>query len=295
MTSSTTQHIFTPEQSADIKALLTLQRGKLNHAQVEHLCTRHSCDIDALMLALLPLAAQFAGPSISHFYVGAVVLDTSNAPYGELYVGANLEFKHQALSLVVHAEQAAINNAWLQGAKSIDKIAITDAPCGYCRQFMNELASADELKIALPHHSATLRELLPQPFGPSDLANPHSLFASPKVNLSASGDVSTDLLAAAEHSYAPYSGNYSAVEIVTNKGNFIGRYAENAAYSPSLSPLQSALSQMVLAGNTLEQVAILRVTLLECQGHENQADVAKAVINSFDYPITFEQISAVKC
>ena len=73
--------------------------------------------------------------------------------------------------MVVHAEQSAINNAWLNGAQAVLKIAISDAPCGYCRQFMNELSTADSLEILLPERDFNLHELLPYSFGPKDLGN----------------------------------------------------------------------------------------------------------------------------
>lgn len=39
----------------------------------------------------------------------------------------------------VHAEQSSIADAWMNGEEGIDLIAVTAAPCGYCRQFLNEL------------------------------------------------------------------------------------------------------------------------------------------------------------
>ena len=47
--------------------------------------------------------------------VGAVALGLS----GALYAGANLEFLGQSLSLSVHAEQAAVYNAWVHGEAGV--------------------------------------------------------------------------------------------------------------------------------------------------------------------------------
>jgi cytidine deaminase len=56
-------------------------------------------------------------------------------------------------------------------------------------------------------------------------------------------------LAAASRSYAPYSGGFAGVALETANGDvFAGRYAENAAYNPSMSPLASALTMWRLAG-----------------------------------------------
>ena len=56
-------------------------------------------------------------------------------------------------------------------------------------------------------------------------------------------------LNAANRSYAPYSGGFAGVALeTTNRDVFAGRYAENAAYNPSMSPLASALTSWRLHG-----------------------------------------------
>lgn len=50
-------------------------------------------------------------------------------------------------------------------------------------------------------------------------------------------------------SYAPYSKSYAGVALRVRNGAIVtGAYAENAAFNPSLSPLQAALSQLNLQG-----------------------------------------------
>lgn len=277
--------MLSPEMIDVLFCRIKASRGVLDSEQVRILCAELNVDFNTLTLALLPVAAKFARPPISQFYVGAIAVEKDAAGFGTLYFGANLEFSYQALSLVVHAEQAAINNAWLNGAKQIDTIVITDAPCGYCRQFMNELHGAEALKVVLPHINTSLSALLPNAFGPLDLDNSESLFNSKPVALTQSDTVSKKLFEVARRSYAPYSNNYSAVEITTDAGCFYGAYIENAAYSPSLSPLQGALSQLALAGFCLDQVNVQKITLLETQGKANQLGVVNAVLASFDKPI----------
>ena len=63
------------------------------------------------MRELLPWASSFAVVPVSGFAVGAVAFGAS----GALYAGANLEFAGSPLGASVHAEQAAIANAWLRG------------------------------------------------------------------------------------------------------------------------------------------------------------------------------------
>lgn len=269
-------------------------RGVITSEQTRLLCSELNVEFSALALALLPVAAKFACPPISQFYVGAIAVEKDSDGFGTLYFGANLEFSHQALSLVVHAEQAAINNAWLNGAKQLDTIVITDAPCGYCRQFMNELHGAHALEVVLPQCNTSLSALLPNAFGPLDLDNAQSLFNSIPVELTTTEKVSKRLIDVACCSYAPYTNNYSAVEIQTDVGCFYGAYIENAAYSPSLSPLQGALSQLALAGFTLHQVNVEKITLLETQGKANQLGVVNAVLESFDKPIDLVHLQVIK-
>jgi len=130
---------------------------------------------------------EYARPPTSNFHVGAACLTTR----GNIFFGVNVEVEKCALNRSVHAEQCMIMNAkfHLDGAswtknngrvgtendekEKITKIAITHAPCGHCRQFMNELRDAKDIQILLPGMEATrLEELLPQAFGPLDLEVP---------------------------------------------------------------------------------------------------------------------------
>ena len=206
------------------------------------------------LLALLPDAAAHAKPPVSNFRVGAVARGTS----GKLYLGTNLEFAGEALSFTVHAEQSAVVSAWMGGERGIDVIATSAAPCGYCRQFLNELVTARELLVVMPKESRPLSELLPSSFGPRDLGIEGGLLQPEDHGL---GVDDADALAqaalrAANMSYAPYSKSYAGVALRTHDGRvFSGAYAENAAFNPSLSPLQAALSQLNLAGGQWNDIA----------------------------------------
>ncbi len=283
-TALTNSHItLNVAQTASLRSQLKSQRGILNTNNIEQLCKEFNVSVDSLLQGLVPLASEFSVAPVSHFHVGAIVKAIDEQQQVNFYFGANVEFDHQALGLVVHAEQSAINNAWLNGAKKILKIAISDAPCGYCRQFMNELADAKEFDILLPSQHFKLAELLPHSFGPTDLGNEFSLF-NPKPQLAVFDDEQIEEAFAgfALNSYVPYSQNFSAVKVSTfNNGDFYGSYAENAAYSPSLSPLQSALSQFFLAGLSFDKETVKGITLLATKGHENQAGVSKAVLSGF--------------
>lgn len=210
------------------------------------------------LLTLLPQAAAFARPPISNFRVGAIARGTS----GKLYFGTNLEFAGEALSFTVHAEQSAVVNAWMSGETGIDVVATSAAPCGYCRQFLNELVTARELLVVMPAESRSLSELLPSSFGPRDLGIDGGLLQPENHGLGlAEADDDTDDLAqaalqAANRSYAPYSKSFAGVAVRTKDGRlFSGAYAENAAFNPSLSPLQAALSQLNLGGAAWDDIA----------------------------------------
>src|SRR5436305_3485667 len=112
-----------------------------------------------------PRGKKLAVPPISNFYVGVVALGTS----GNIYYGANYEFPGEALSFTVHAEQAAVVNAMAHGETGLQTIAVSAAPCGYCRQFLNELTTASTLQILMPDREPMLlSSLLPAAFGPTD-------------------------------------------------------------------------------------------------------------------------------
>ncbi|MCV5232898.1 cytidine deaminase, partial [Escherichia coli] len=81
-----------------------------------------------------------------------------------------MEFFGVQLGQTVHAEQSAISHAWMKGERGVKDITINFSPCGHCRQFMNELSTANELKIQLPEREEkSLHEYLPEAFGPNDL------------------------------------------------------------------------------------------------------------------------------
>lgn len=219
----------------------------LSRETVAGLCAAGNMDERALALTLLPLAAACAATPLSHFNVGAIAHGIS----GTLYFGANLEFPGATLQQTVHAEQSAITHAWMRGERALRAITVNYTPCGHCRQFMNELNSGTALIIQLPQRPATtLAHYLPDAFGPRDLAIKTLLMDTCDHGLlSAGNELEQAAIAAANHSHAPYSQAYSGIALAMRDGTvFTGSYAENAAYNPSLPPLQAALNLMYLNG-----------------------------------------------
>ena len=232
----------------------------------------------------LQAAAQCSSAPISGFAVGAVAVGAS----GAVYPGANLEFAGLALSASVHAEQSAVMNAWLHGEEGLVSLTVTAAPCGYCRQFLWELAGAGLLRVHVgADPPVTLDTLLPRAFGPAELGVAGRLMAPGRQALVLDGPA--DPLAEtacreAEQSYAPYSGALAGVALLGGGAVVAGRCAENAAFNPSLSPLQVAAALWRLAGS----LPIERAVLVAVPGPVDHAGVGQAILASIAPGIPLE-------
>lgn len=237
--------------------------GWLHAKDVSAICSVTELDVQALSLALLPIAAAYSVAPISKFYVGAVTRGES----GNLYFGANMEFAGVALQQTVHAEQSAITHAWIRGEKALTDITINYSPCGHCRQFMNELNAAPALKIHLPERAPSkLYDYLPDAFGPRDLNITTLLMDTQDHGLQThtTDPLICAALDAANHSHAPYSQSYAGVALQMQSGAiYQGMYAENAAFNPSLPPLQAALINLNMSGESAD--TICRAVLVESQ------------------------------
>ncbi len=253
--------------------------GVISAEDAAYLCAQSGLSLDQLALGLVPFAQLYAVVPISNYQVGAVGVGLS----GALYYGANLEVAGQALSFTVHAEQACTANAWVNGEQGLANLAISAAPCGYCRQFLYELIDAATLTVALPDQAPQLLTyFLPDPFGPHDLGVDGGLM-QPQYNqltvnepLDFTGQAA---LAAANASYSPYTGTFAGVALTTSAGvTCFGRYAENAAYNPSMSPLEGALSQLVFYNQSFE--SIVEAVLVEAPGLASQVGATQTVLGA---------------
>lgn len=109
----------------------------------------------------------------SKFKVGAALLAQS----GKIYTGCNVE--NASYGLACCAERNAVFKAVSEGEKDFRAIAIASdsaeptAPCGACRQVLNEFAP--NIKIIMAGLNGTkissLKKLLPFAFGPKSLKN----------------------------------------------------------------------------------------------------------------------------
>jgi len=262
----------------------TISGGYIPASAVEAILLETGLTIEQLLLGLVPRAQTYAIPSISNFFVGAVALGAS----GSIYFGANYEFAGQALSFTVHGEQAATAQAIRYGENGMQMLAVSAAPCGYCRQFLYELTTASSLVILVPKTpAALLTTLLPAAFGPSDLGVTTALMSPQAHGLTlATPDPHADpvvqaALAAANASYAPYTESYAGVALQTKDGSiYTGQVAENAAYNPSMSPLEQAVVNLVITGGKT-YAGITDAVLVEVKNAKaSQIAATRAVLSS---------------
>lgn len=115
----------------------------------------------------------------SHYMVGAALLTGD----GRIYTGCNIE--NAAYGPSNCAERTAFFKAVSEGERSFAAVAIVGAgesdeggayaaPCGVCRQVMAEFCDSDDFDIIVAkttgeYYIKTLKELLPESFGPDNL------------------------------------------------------------------------------------------------------------------------------
>lgn len=281
-----------PQQIQDELKQTLATGGVIPSAQAASWMDVMDIEIGTLMIQLLPVAAFYARVPISGFHVGAVALGMPPAQSvigpGSLYLGSNMEFPGEALSFCVHGEQAATNNAWLHGEQGLQALAINAAPCGYCRQFLYEISTATEsFSIILKantdpnDYAYTMNPLtyyLPDAFGPSDLNITDRLMnpENHKLTISGGNTLAQAALVAANGSYSPYTQDFSGVSLLDDSGKvYAGRYAENAAYNPSMSPLESALAFMNMNMAAQAPMNIVQAVLVEHQSQPPETHISQ--------------------
>jgi cytidine deaminase len=289
MASSTPEPVQTeapskpPDITAQLGALLPDKPMVISASRAADLKKALKLDDDQLLMALVPVAKAQARPPISNFLVGAA----GRAASGNIYLGVNLEFPGNNLGQTVHGEQFVVTNAINHGETKLDALAVSAAPCGHCRQWLNELNDGGNLRVLTPNEPpALLSELLPKSFGPRDLGITGALMTAQDQKMKlldaklAKQPVVAAALNAANTSYAPYSGEGSGVAVETTDGKiYTGKYAENAAFNPSLSPLQGALIGMVTDHQPWN--AIKSVVLVERdQAQVSQGPMTKSLLAS---------------
>lgn len=147
--------------------------------------SRQRSELDEATRRLIDQAAEArtnAHAPYSGFAVGAAV----RAVDGQVYCGCNVEIS--SYSLTMCAERVALFAARAAGAQELEAIAIIGpgadgtptTPCGACRQVIWDLAPGAEIYLATPAGRVEVRaaaDLLPDPFGPAQLAAHHDELA----------------------------------------------------------------------------------------------------------------------
>ena len=121
------------------------------------------------LIAAATAAHGHAYAPYSHFQVGAAVLDGD----GRIFAGCNVE--NVSYGLTSCAERNAIFRAVVEGARSIRAAAVVTAadtptaPCGACRQVLNEFVVDGDMEVILAGINGQLRctrlsALLPESF-----------------------------------------------------------------------------------------------------------------------------------
>jgi cytidine deaminase len=255
--------------------------GRIPASDAAALARQENVSVDKLMLDLIPLAQSYSRAPISNFHVGVVVRGAG----GDLYTGANIEIPGQCLGFAVHAEQSALSNAYMHSERGVIALAVSAAPCGHCRQFIEEMSPQGEMLIlTLDQPPRKLSAILPEAFSPAALGMKEGAFPVRETKLSlrnpSSDALSAAALEAARKAYAPYSKSPAGVAIRGAHGRiYHGSYIENVAFNPSLSPLQTALAALIAGGE--EYSAISACTLVELEnGTISQAPVTETVLKA---------------
>ncbi|KAA8523237.1 hypothetical protein F0562_009660 [Nyssa sinensis] len=293
-------------------------RFVIEASEAESMAKESGLSVLQLLPSLVKPAQKLARPPISKFHVGAVGLGSD----GRIFFGVNLEFPGLPLHQSVHAEQFLVTNLAVHGEPILRYIAVSAAPCGHCRQFLQELRNASDIQILITssenesEESAIFKPLssiLPNPFGPNDLLDketplllePHHKglsLLSKTIDLNCSNlcngvcelytnneaKLKVAALEAANNSHAPYGGCPSGVALMDCQGKiYTGSYMESAAYNPSLGPVQAALVAYVASGGGGGYDRIVAAVLMEKEGAVvRQEDTARLLLKMVSPKLT---------
>ncbi|KAL5728375.1 cytidine deaminase [Ranunculus cassubicifolius] len=278
--------------------------------EVESMVKKTGLSVLQLLPYLVDSAKILARAPISKFHVGAVGLGSD----GRIFFGVNLEFPGLPLHQSVHAEQFLINNAFINGEPHIQYIAVSAAPCGHCRQFLQEIRGATDIKILITSFEngktkqldsayRPISDFLPHHFGPDDLLEKSVPFlldfrhnglvlndSNNVVNDTVKSDETVDsdqrkqkysAIEAANGSHAPYSKCPSGVALTDADGKvYKGSYMESAAYNPSLGPTQAALIAYIASGGGSFEKIVAGALVEKERAMVRQEAVAKLLLTT---------------
>lgn len=129
-----------------------------------------SDQINQLVKSALEVRARAYAP-YSHYQVGAALLTSA----GAIITGCNVE--NASYGATICAERSAVVKAVSEGFQRFEAVAVITqnggSPCGMCRQVLYEFNPGMQVILANAAgtviHTFTLRDLLPEGFGPAQL------------------------------------------------------------------------------------------------------------------------------
>jgi cytidine deaminase len=127
---------------------------------------------DDVLVERARAARERAYAPYSKFHVGAAL----RVKGGAIFEGVNVE--NASFGVGLCAERTAAVSAVAAGHREFEAIAVAGpadtatVPCGACRQFLNEFNPQLPITYTTPDgaHATTLDKLLPDAFGPNNLA-----------------------------------------------------------------------------------------------------------------------------
>lgn len=221
---------------------------------------------------------------------GSPVVAIGLASSGQTFFGVNVELPGLPPIYSIHAEQFLVANLALHSERQLKGLAITtngyyfQAPCGHCRQFLQQIKDMSDTKVVITNRTGQRGTHVPF----STFLNPQGSFSPENVprllerNDNSIGFIDQSLnmdicsnskhcshlncraLRAATKSYAPYSGCPSGVALIDRRGKvYSGGYMESVADNPSLGPVQAALVDFVVNGDGQGFKEIVEAVLVE--------------------------------
>ena len=289
-----------PSEAVAILEKIKQQYGRLDPRQIEHLCQILGLSPTELLKKLMPLAAAMSTCPLSGFSVGAIVEGYRENAQGPFYLGANLELIGQPLKVTTHAEQAAIANAWHQGETRLKRLFVNEAPCGHCRQFINELNQVEEMEFVVSRLGRDdgkiyrIADLLPDSFGPGDLEQGERLLLADPVSLNSPAPEDKLVNAAtraAGKSYAPYSKCRSGVALQLESGDIVtGQSAENAAYNPGMTAVEAALVNLRLHHLGKPESRIVDAVMVETASLSSNKDTTRSILGGYGAELRYYEV-----
>lgn len=230
-----------------------------------------------LMVVMASSMKEMAVTPISSYQVPIVGLEKES---GDLIIGWNVEFLAANLSVTIHAEQFLFSRSYQRGT-TISEFALAEPmPCGHCRQFIWEFAGADKITVTnMKGYSLKMKDILPLGFGPSELGRKGITRFRKNFDLEHETDeLATAALDAANRSYAPYTETASGIALKTkDNAIFTGSYVENVAFNPSLSPMQSAIIELLANSRRFDE--IVDAALVQSKGSIDQRAEASILLS----------------